>query len=72
MTRFCSHEIGVAKPDPRSYLLALPGSAAPPGQVALVDDVPEFVAGARTAGLHSVLHQIRAADSRRNQCAFPS
>jgi HAD superfamily hydrolase (TIGR01509 family) len=52
-----SHEIGVAKPDPRSYLLACQALGAPPGQVALVDDVPEFVAGARAAGMHGVLHQ---------------
>jgi FMN phosphatase YigB (HAD superfamily) len=28
-----------------------------PSQVAMVDDVPEFVAGARAVGMHGVLHR---------------
>jgi HAD superfamily hydrolase (TIGR01509 family) len=51
-----SHETGVAKPDPHSYQLACQALGLPPAQVALVDDVPQNVAGARAAGLHGVLH----------------
>jgi HAD superfamily hydrolase (TIGR01509 family) len=52
-----SHEIGVAKPDPACYLLACQALDLPPGQVAMVDDVPAFIAGARAAGMHGVLHR---------------
>jgi HAD superfamily hydrolase (TIGR01509 family) len=52
-----SHEIGAAKPDPACYLLACQALYLPPGQVAMVDDVPEFIAGARSVGMHGVLHR---------------
>ena len=52
-----SHEAGVAKPDPRSYQLVCRALGLPPGQVAMVDDVPEFVAGARAAGMAAVHHR---------------
>ncbi len=29
----------------------------PSGQVAMVDDVPEFIAGARAVGMHGLLHR---------------
>ena len=52
-----SHEIGAAKPAPACYLLARDALDLPPGQVAMVDDVPEFIAGARAVGMHGVLHR---------------
>jgi len=52
-----SHEIGAAKPAPACYLLACDALDLPPGQVAMVDDVPEFIAGARAVGMHGVLHR---------------
>jgi HAD superfamily hydrolase (TIGR01549 family) len=52
-----SHEIGAAKPDPACYLLACEALGLPAAQVAMVDDVPEFIAGARAIGMHGVLHR---------------
>jgi HAD superfamily hydrolase (TIGR01509 family) len=52
-----SHEIGAAKPDPACYLLACQALDLAPGQVAMVDDVPEFIAGARAVGMPGVLHR---------------
>jgi HAD superfamily hydrolase (TIGR01549 family) len=52
-----SHEMGVAKPDPRCYLLACQALGMPPDQVVLVDDVAEFIDGARGVGMHGVLHR---------------
>jgi len=52
-----SHEIGVAKPDPACYLLTCKALGLPPGQVAMVDDVPEFIVGARAVRMHGVLHR---------------
>jgi HAD superfamily hydrolase (TIGR01509 family) len=52
-----SHEIGTAKPDPASFLLACQALDLPPSQVVMVDDVPEFIAGARSVGMHGVLHR---------------
>ena len=46
-----SHEIGAAKPDPACYLLACQALDLPPGPVAMVDDVPEFIAGAHSVGM---------------------
>lgn len=53
-----SHEIGAAKPNPACYLLTCEALGLPPGQVAMVDDVPEFIAGARDIGMHGVLHRM--------------
>ncbi len=47
-----SHEVGTAKPDPRCYLLACQALGVPPGQAVMVDDVPEFIDGARAIGMH--------------------
>jgi HAD superfamily hydrolase (TIGR01509 family) len=52
-----SHEIGTAKPDLACYPLACDALGLPRGHVAMVDDVPEFIAGARAVGMHSVLHR---------------
>ncbi|MGP7998974.1 MAG: HAD-IA family hydrolase [Streptosporangiaceae bacterium] len=50
-----SHEAGVCKPDPRIYQLACDGLGVGPADMVFLDDVPEFVAAARRAGLHAVL-----------------
>lgn len=52
-----SHEIGAAKPDPACYLVTCAALALPPGEVVMVDDVPEFIAGARAVGMQGVLHR---------------
>ncbi len=55
-----SHEIGAAKPDPACYLLACRALGLPPGEIVLVDDVPDFIAGAHAAGMRGVLHETAA------------
>lgn len=50
-----SHEVGLAKPDPRVYRLACERLGVPPEQVVFVDDVPECVDGARAVGMRAVL-----------------
>lgn len=52
-----SDEIGVAKPDPRAYLLACEQMQLAPHEVVFLDDVPFCVEGASAAGLVAVLHQ---------------
>jgi putative hydrolase of the HAD superfamily len=51
-----SHEIGVAKPDPRAYLLACQRLSVEPTQAVFLDDTPAAVTGARAVGMHAVLH----------------
>jgi putative hydrolase of the HAD superfamily len=51
-----SHLVGVAKPDPRIFAIALERLGARPEQALYVGDVPAYdVAGARAAGLPAVL-----------------
>lgn len=52
-----SHEVGLAKPDPRIFALACDRLELPPDRLVLVDDVPVNVEAARAAGLHAVLHR---------------
>lgn len=49
-----SAEIGLMKPDPRIYHLALEHLQADPAEAVFVDDFIENVAGARAAGLHAI------------------
>jgi putative hydrolase of the HAD superfamily len=49
-----SHEEGIAKPDPRIYATACSRLDVAPSDAVFLDDVPEFVAGARTAGLDAI------------------
>lgn len=60
-----SHEIGVAKPDPRSYTLTCDRLAVAADEVLFVDDVPGHVEAAETAGLHGVHHRTNADTSTR-------
>lgn len=49
-----SSEIGVMKPDPEIYRIALEKTDTPPGQGVFIDDFIENVEGARQAGMHAI------------------
>lgn len=49
-----SAEVGVAKPDPRIYQIALERLAVAPQQAVFVDDFPANIAGARAVGMHAI------------------
>jgi len=49
-----SAEVGLIKPDPRIYQLALDGLGVAPGEAVFVDDMPENIAGAEALGMHGV------------------
>ena len=49
-----SAEVGVAKPDPRIYQIALERLAVAPQQAVFVDDFPANIAGARAVGMHAL------------------
>ena len=51
-----SHEVGLAKPDPRIYELTTRRLDVEPHEVAFLDDVQANVDAARAAGWHAVLH----------------
>lgn len=52
-----SHELGVAKPDGRSYRSALQRMGAAPEDVLFIDDHVEAVRGAREIGMSALLHR---------------
>ncbi|MGH2621083.1 MAG: HAD-IA family hydrolase, partial [Anaerolineales bacterium] len=49
-----SAEVGLAKPDPRIYRLALEGLGVEAGQAIFVDDFPENLEAAAALGMHPV------------------
>jgi putative hydrolase of the HAD superfamily len=49
-----SAEVGIAKPDPRIYRLALERLGVSPAEAAFVDDFEDNVAGARWVGMQAV------------------
>ncbi|MDX1435217.1 MAG: HAD family phosphatase [Anaerolineales bacterium] len=49
-----SAEVGLMKPDPKIYRLALDEAGAAPEEAVFLDDFPENVAGARAVGMHAV------------------
>lgn len=51
-----SHELGVRKPDPRAFALALEAMGAEPGEVLFLDDLPANVAAAEAVGIRAHLH----------------
>ncbi|NUR86028.1 MAG: HAD family phosphatase [Nonomuraea sp.] len=55
-----SHEAGLAKPDPRAFLLVCERLGARPRDTVFLDDVPAFVEAAREAGLRGVLFESTA------------
>lgn len=52
-----SHEVGLAKPDPRIYELACVYLQVDPDELVFLDDVPLCVEGAAALGIHAVLHR---------------
>ena len=51
-----SHEVGLAKPDPRIYALVEERLGVAPAEIAILDDHAPHVEAARAAGWHAVLH----------------
>jgi FMN phosphatase YigB (HAD superfamily) len=49
-----SYEVGALKPSPRIYASALARARCEAGECFFTDDIPEFVAGARQAGIDAV------------------
>jgi putative hydrolase of the HAD superfamily len=49
-----SHEAGSMKPEPEIYRRAIEAAGCEPGECFFTDDMPEFIAGARTAGIDAV------------------
>jgi HAD superfamily hydrolase (TIGR01509 family) len=52
-----SHEIGVAKPDPRAFAVTTERLGVEPGEVVFLDDVQGHVEAARRFGWHAVVHR---------------
>ncbi len=52
-----SHEVGLAKPDPRIYALTAERLGVRPEAIAFLDDVPANVEAARACGWQAVLHE---------------
>lgn len=52
-----SHEVGVAKPDPRAFALTTERLGVEPAEVVFLDDVDGHVAAARRFGWHAVRHR---------------
>jgi HAD superfamily hydrolase (TIGR01509 family) len=60
----CSHELGARKPNEEAFLQLSAQLSSPPDRILFFDDLPENVAGARSAGLQA--HCVRsAAEIRR-------
>ncbi|MGH8971604.1 MAG: HAD-IA family hydrolase [Acidimicrobiia bacterium] len=57
-TFFDAASLGARKPDPVAYTAAVVRLGLPPGEVLFVDDLPENVIGASSAGLPAVLFDI--------------
>lgn len=56
-----SHELGVAKPDPRAYRAALAQMGASPEQVLFIDDNEAPLRGAIACGIRAIRHRDNAA-----------
>jgi epoxide hydrolase-like predicted phosphatase len=52
-----SGELGIAKPDPRIYQIALEQVGYPPEQTVFIDDFPKNIAAAEVAGMNAILFQ---------------
>jgi putative hydrolase of the HAD superfamily len=52
-----SHEVGIAKPDPRIFALVCERLGVAPGEVVFLDDVPVIVDAAAAFGMQAVLHR---------------
>ena len=62
---FASCALGVAKPDPRAFLLALEGLGLAPEETLYLDDDPENVEAARRLGLRAEVYAPIGAPGRR-------
>jgi HAD superfamily hydrolase (TIGR01509 family) len=62
-----SAEVGLLKPDPRIYELALHSAGVKPAAALLVDDMPENAEGALAAGMAAIL--FRDIDQLRSELA---
>jgi putative hydrolase of the HAD superfamily len=51
-----SHEAGVAKPDPRAFLLLCEELQVAPEELVFLDDVPGHIDAARALGIHGIVH----------------
>ena len=51
-----SHEVGLAKPDPRAYQLLLDRLGVAPTELIFLDDLPENIDTARELGIQAILH----------------
>lgn len=52
-----SHEVGLAKPDPRIYALTCERLGVRPEETVFLDDTQTCVDGATACGMHAVLHR---------------
>lgn len=50
----CSHDLGARKPEPEAFRRVLETHGLAPHEVVFIDDVPAYVAAARTVGLHAI------------------
>lgn len=54
-----SSEIGIRKPDPRAYEIAIELMGMPAGEIVFIDDNPTYVKGGDDVGLRSILLDVR-------------
>ncbi len=52
-----SSEVGMTKPDPALFRLALDLLEVPPDRALFIDDMEEYVAGARAIGMAAIVHR---------------
>lgn len=52
--RFASHEVGCRKPDEKIFRKVLKRTRLKPWEAVFIDDMPQFIAGAKKVGLHTV------------------
>lgn len=65
--RLFSSDLGLLKPDPRIYEIALKLTNSEPGETLIVDDAAKHVAGAQAMGLAT--HHFRSADALEQELA---
>lgn len=66
-----SHEVGLAKPDPRVYALTCERLGVHPSEAVFVDDVPVCVEAANACGLLGILHETAEATIARIGSLLP-
>ena len=54
-----STELGVRKPDPQPYLIAIEQMGLPASEIVFIDDNPTYVAGGEAVGMQSILLDVR-------------